>query len=44
MAILRKITLGILSKDTLKKGGISSKRLAAAVNPIYREELIEKYL
>lgn len=44
MAVMRKITLGVLSKDTSRKGGISSKRLAAAVNPTYREELIKKFL
>lgn len=44
LAVLRKITLGVLAKDKSKKRGISSKRLSAAVNPVYREQIIKNFL
>lgn len=45
LAVIRKITLGVLSKSPLKKKcGIASKRLAAATDPIYREKIIKEFL
>ena len=44
LAVIRKVTLSVLAKDTTRKGSIATKRLAAAVNPTYREDLIKKCL
>jgi predicted transposase YbfD/YdcC len=41
LAALRKIVLGVLSKDKSKKRSIASKRLLAAMDFTYREELIK---
>lgn len=43
LAVLRKIVLSALSRDKSTKRSISSKRLAAATDPVYRE-MILKYL
>ena len=42
LAAIRKITHGILSKDTTLKCGKQGKRLVAATSPEYREELLKK--
>lgn len=44
LAILRKIILGILTKDKSKKCGVAAKRLAALGNPVYRENLLKLFL
>ncbi len=44
LAIMRKITLGILTKDKSKKCGIAAKRLAALGSPAYRENLLKLFL
>lgn len=41
LAALRKIVLGVLSKEKSKKRSIASKRLLAAMDESYREELIK---
>lgn len=41
LAALRKVVLGVLSKDKSKKRSIASKRLLAAMDFTYREELIK---
>ena len=42
LAAIRKITHGVLSKDTKLKCGKQGKRLVAATDPQYREELLKK--
>jgi predicted transposase YbfD/YdcC len=44
LAVLRKITLGILTKDKSKKCGQAPKRLAALGDPAYRENLLKLFL
>lgn len=44
LAVLRKITIGILSKDKSKKCGCSAKRLAALADSQYRERLLKLFL
>jgi predicted transposase YbfD/YdcC len=41
LGALRKIVLGVLSKDKSKKRSIASKRLLAGMDPKYREEIIK---
>lgn len=41
LAALRKIVLGVLSKEKSKKRSIASKRLLAAMDPKYREEILK---
>jgi len=42
LAAIRKITHGVLTKDTTLKCGKHGKRLVAATDPVYREELLKK--
>ena len=44
LSILRKIVLGVLTKDKSKKCGGAAKRLAAAVNSNYRENILKNFL
>lgn len=44
LAILRKITIGVLAKDKSKKCGCSAKRLAALGDSQYRERLLKLFL
>lgn len=44
LSVIRKITMGMLTKDKSKKHGTNAKRLAAAVDPSYRENLFKKFL
>lgn len=44
LAVVRKVTLAMLSKDTTKKCGLATKRLLAASNPAYRELIIKNFL
>jgi predicted transposase YbfD/YdcC len=44
LSAVRKITVGILMKDKTIKHGTASKRLAAAVDPEYRESLFKNFL
>jgi predicted transposase YbfD/YdcC len=44
LAILRKVTIGILAKDKSKKCGCAAKRLAALGNSKYRESLLKLFL
>ena len=45
LAVLRKITLGMLSKSPRqKKCGIAAKRLAFAIDADYREEVLKNFL
>ena len=44
LAVLRKVTLGVLTKDKSKKCGRAAKRLAALGDPKYRESLLKLFL
>jgi hypothetical protein len=44
LAVLRKITIGVLAKDKSKKCGCAAKRLAALGDPQYRERLLKLFL
>ncbi|MGZ6330353.1 MAG: ISAs1 family transposase [Parachlamydiaceae bacterium] len=44
LAVTRKVTLDILSKDKTRKCGIATKRLIAATDPIYRESILKRFL
>jgi predicted transposase YbfD/YdcC len=44
LAVIRKTTLAMLSKDTSKKCSLANKRLLAAVNSDYRENLINNFI
>ena len=44
LSLVRKITMGMLTKDKSKKHGTNAKRLVAAVDPSYRENLFKKFL
>lgn len=44
LAVLRKITLGVLTKDKTKKCGCAAKRLAALGDFQYREKLLKLFL
>lgn len=41
LSIIRKIVLGALSKDKSRKCGRANKRLIAACNPLFREEILK---
>lgn len=41
LAVLRKMALHALLKDTTMKGGIATKQCAAACNPAYRSKVIK---
>lgn len=42
LSIIRKVVLGALSKDKSRKCGRANKRLIAACNPLFREEVLKK--
>ncbi|MCB9092734.1 MAG: ISAs1 family transposase [Halobacteriovoraceae bacterium] len=42
LSIIRKVVLGALSKDKSRKCGRTNKRLIAACNPLFREEVLKK--
>jgi len=44
LSIIRKMTLGALSRDKISKGGIQAKRLRAAGNAQYREFVLKNLL
>jgi predicted transposase YbfD/YdcC len=44
LAVLRKITIGVLGKDKSKKCGCAAKRLAALGDSQYRERLLKLFL
>ena len=44
LAVIRKVTLGMLSKDKTKKCGLATKRLVAAADVTYRESILKKFL
>ncbi|MGZ6298729.1 MAG: ISAs1 family transposase, partial [Parachlamydiaceae bacterium] len=44
LAVTRKVTLDMLSKDKTRKCGIATKRLIAATDPIYRESILKRFL
>ena len=44
LAAIRKIIHGVLSKDTKLKCGKQGKRLVAATDPQYREELLKELI
>ncbi len=41
LSIIRKLVLGALSKDKSRKCGRANKRLIAACNPLFREEVLK---
>lgn len=44
LSVIRKIAMNMLTKDKSKKHGTNAKRLAAAVDPAYRENLLKNFL
>ena len=44
LAIIRKTTLAMLSKDTSEKCSLANKRLLAAVSPRFREKLLKNFI
>jgi predicted transposase YbfD/YdcC len=42
LAVIRKIVLNALSRDTSLKGGMATKQFAACCNPAYRSEILKK--
>lgn len=44
LSIVRKMSLGALSRDKTVKGGIQTKRLRAAASPAYREHVLKNFL
>jgi predicted transposase YbfD/YdcC len=44
LAVIQKVTLGILSEDKTKKCGIATKRLVAATDATYWESILKKFL
>mgnify|MGYP003440891063 FL=1 len=41
LAVVRKIALNAVSKETTMKGGIATKQYAASFNPVYRDKILK---
>jgi predicted transposase YbfD/YdcC len=41
LAVVRKIALNAVSKETSIKGGIATRQYAASFNPVYRDKILK---